>query len=61
MNKDSKQTLLKKLETFSAKDLASLLADLAQEDEATAKTVVYSSRGSPLRDWPNLFGAGSAD
>lgn len=48
MSKDSKQALVKKLATFSAEELATLLADLAEEDEATAKAVeFFLSRNNP--------------
>jgi hypothetical protein len=48
MNTDSRQNLIKKLAAFSPEQLASLLADLTQEDEATAKTVdLFLSRNDP--------------
>ncbi|MGF1531464.1 MAG: hypothetical protein ACFCU4_08895 [Puniceicoccaceae bacterium] len=59
MSKDSKQNLVKKLATFSADELAILLADLALEDEATAKAVDYSCRETIRKDSLNRFGARS--
>lgn len=48
MNKNSKQTLINKLATFSAEDLATLLTDLAEKDEDVAKAIeFFLSRNDP--------------
>lgn len=48
MSKNNKQTLVTKLATFPAEELAALLADLAKEDNATAKAVdFFLSRNDP--------------